>query len=73
MSETIVVALIGFLGTCLGSFCGAVSSAKLTNYRIEQFEKNVNLHINVIDRVFELEKKEAMLAQHVEDLHSGDE
>ena len=73
LSETIIVAFIGFLGTCVGSFCGAVSSAKLTNYRIEQLEKKVNLHNNVIERVYELEKRESLLEQHVRDLHSEDE
>ena len=47
-----------------------MASAKLTNYRLEQLEKKVQLHNNVVERVYELEKKEALLEQHVEDLHS---
>ena len=47
-----------------------MTSAKLTNYRLEQLEKKVQLHNNVVERVYELEKKEALLEQHVEDLHS---
>lgn len=70
MSETIVVALISGLGTIVGSGLGVFASARLTNYRLEQLEKKVNLHNNVIERVYELEKKEAMLEQHVEDLHN---
>ena len=70
MSETIVIAIIGFLGTALGSVLGVIASARLTNYRLEQLEKKVNLHNNVIERVYELEKDEAILAQRVEDLHS---
>ena len=70
MSETIIIAIIGFLGTALGSVLGVIASARLTNYRLEQLEKKVNLHNNVIERVYELEKDEAILAQRVEDLHS---
>ena len=70
MSETIVIAIIGFLGTSLGSILGVIASARLTNYRLEQLEKKVNLHNNVIERVYELEKNEAILAQRVDDLHS---
>lgn len=70
MSETLIIAIIGFLGTSLGSVVGVIASARLTNYRLEQLEKKVNLHNNVIERVYELEKRGAMLAQHVEDLHS---
>ena len=70
MSETIIIAIIGFLGTALGRILGVIASARLTNYRLEQLEKKVNLHNNVIERVYELEKSEAILAQRVEDLHS---
>ena len=69
MSEAIIVALIGFLGAILGSALGVLASAKLTNYRLEQLEKKVNLHNNVVERVFILEKQEALLEQHVADLH----
>lgn len=67
MSETIIVALISGLGTIVGSGIGIITSARLTQYRLEQLEKKVNLHNNVIERVFELEKKEAVLEQHIED------
>lgn len=70
MSETIIVAIIGFLGAIIGSAIGVVASAKLTNYRLEQLEKKVQLHNNVVERMYELEKREALLEQHVEDLHS---
>ena len=69
MSEAIIVALIGFLGAILGSALGILASAKLTNYRLEQLEKKVSLHNNVVERVFILEKQEALLEQHVADLH----
>ena len=68
MTEAIIIAIIGFLGTVVGSGLGILASAKLTNYRLEQLEKKVNLHNNVIERVYLLEKKEAVLEQHVEDI-----
>ena len=68
MTEAVIVAIIGFLGAVIGSGLGILASAKLTNYRLEQLEKKVNLHNNVVERVFLLEKKEAVLEQHVEDL-----
>ena len=68
MTEAVIVALIGFLGAILGSGLGIIASAKLTNYRLEQLESKVNLHNNYIERLYILEKKEALLEQHVEDL-----
>lgn len=70
MSETIIVALIGFGGAVIGSALGVIASAKLTNYRLEQLEKKVNLHNSVIERVYNLERNHAVLEQRVEDLHS---
>ena len=67
MSETIIVALISGLGTIVGSGIGIIASARITQYRLEQLEKKVNLHNNGIERVFELEKKEAVVEQHIED------
>ena len=72
MSETIIVAIIGFLGAVIGSATGVLASAKLTNYRLEQLEKKVQLHNNVVERMYELEKNEALLEQRVEDLHKED-
>ena len=70
MSEAVLVALISGVGTILGSGIGVIASARLTHYRLEQLEKKVDLHNNVIERVYELEKRGALLEQHVEDLHS---
>ena len=61
MTETIIVALIGFGGAVIGSALGVIASAKLTNYRLEQLEKKVNLHNNVIERVYNLERNQAVL------------
>lgn len=61
MTEAVIIAIIGFLGTVVGSGLGILASAKLTNYRLEQLEKKVNLHNNVIERVYLLEKQEAVL------------
>lgn len=69
MTEGIIIALIGFLGAVFGSILGVMASAKLINYRLEQLEKKVELHNNVVERVYELEKREALLEQHIQDLH----
>ena len=57
MSESIIVALIAFGGTCLGTIGGIIASSKLTAYRIEQLEKKVDKHNSVIERTFQLEKR----------------
>ena len=52
MNDTIIVALLSFAGTCLGSFAGI----NLIKYRIEQLEKKVEKHNSVMERTFILEE-----------------
>ena len=61
MSETIIVALLSLFGTILGTFGGILTANKLTSYKIEQLEKKVEKHNQVIERVYELEKHEAVV------------
>lgn len=72
MSEVVIVAVVGALGSVAGSLFGVLASSKLTIYRIEQLEKKVDAHNNLIERTYKLEKQQAILEQHVEDLHKND-
>lgn len=57
MSDAIAVALIGLAGSGIGSVVGILVSSKLTQYRLEQLEKKVEVHNQVIDRVYKLEER----------------
>lgn len=61
MSETIIIALISLLGT-LG---GILATSKLTNYRIEQLEKKVDKHNNIIERTYKLEDNDKLLEEKI--------
>lgn len=65
MGDTIAVALISFAGTLIGTFGGIVTANKLTNYRISQLEKKVEKHNSVIERVYQLEKGEAVIEEEI--------
>lgn len=65
MTETIVVSLISLAGTLLGSILGIIATARLTTYRIEQLEKKVDKHNNVIERVYMLEKHEEVVDEKI--------
>lgn len=68
MSEAVIVAVLALIGTLGGTFGGILTANKLTNYRIEQLEKKVEAHNQVIDRVYKLEKGEAILEEEIEHL-----
>lgn len=68
MTPEIWVAILSFAGTVIGSLLGVIAASKLTNYRIEQLEKKVDKHNNVIERVFKLEEHEAVMETEVQHL-----
>lgn len=65
MSDTIIVALLSLAGTLIGSIFGIITSNKLVVYRIEQLEKKVEKHNNVLERVYTLEKDEALIKEEI--------
>lgn len=65
MSNEIMVALIAMVGTALGTFGGIITANKLTNYRIEQLEKKVDKHNNVIERVYKLEENDNLILEKI--------
>lgn len=68
MTETVIVAILSLVGTLIGSLFGILTANKLTNYRIEQLEKKVEKHNSVIERVYKLEKEEAVIETEIEDI-----
>ena len=68
MSETVIIAILSMVGTIIGSLLGILAANKLTNYRIEQLEKKVEKHNNVIERVYKLEKEEAVMQEEIDQL-----
>ena len=66
MSEAVAIALISLLGTVGGSFAGVMATSKLSNYRIEQLEKKVDKHNNLIERVYNIEQSEAVMNEKIE-------
>ena len=57
MTEPVLVALIGLIGSGAGTFGGILVSSRLTQHRLEQLEKKVEVHNKVIERVYRLEER----------------
>ena len=60
MTSEIAVGLLSLVGTLAGTFGGIMTSNRLTGYRIEQLEKKVEKHNNLIDRTYKLEEQNAV-------------
>lgn len=73
MDNTIIVALISFAGTILGSLCGILAANKLTNYRIQELEEKVDKHNTVIERTYKLEGRMTEAEHDIRDLKKRSE
>ncbi len=81
MNDAVLVALIGLLGSGIGSLCGVLASSRLTQYRLEQLEKKVQAHNNLVERTYQLEERTELQEEKIrvvnhrihdlEDFHKG--
>lgn len=65
MSPEITVGLLSLAGTLIGSVAGIIASNKLTIYRIDQLEKKVDKHNNIIERTYKLEENQAVMVEQI--------
>lgn len=70
MDSSIISALIALAGSLLGTLGGIMVSNKLTAYRLEQLEKKVDKHNNVLERVALMEQNEKTIWRRVDELRN---
>ena len=68
---TLAVAGMSLVGTLAGTFGGILVANKLTTYRIEQLEKKVAAHNNVVERTYKLEGRMQEAEHDIRDLKQG--
>lgn len=65
MPAEAITAALSLVGTLVGTLGGIALSSNLTNYRIEQLEKKVEKHNNLITRTYKLEQEFAVMDEKV--------
>lgn len=65
MSDIITVALIGLIGSGIGSFTGIIVNNKVVDLRLKQLEDKVNKHNNLIERTYKLEEELSVKAEQI--------
>lgn len=65
MPAEVITAALSLVGTLVGTLGGIALSSNLTNYRIEQLEKKVEKHNNLITRTYKLEQEFAVMDEKV--------
>lgn len=68
MDVSTILDLLPTLGTILGSALGVIASSKVWQYRIQQLEKKVEKHNNLVERTYRLEGRVTEVEHDVADL-----
>ena len=55
MSNEVFAALLALVGSMVGSLGGILASARLTKFRLQQLEKKVEKHNNLVERMAKVE------------------
>lgn len=69
MSGEVVVALITLLGSAIGTIGGIFATNKMTAYKIEQLEKKVDKHNQVVERMYEAEKNISVISEEIKNVN----
>ncbi|MHB1154065.1 MAG: hypothetical protein ACYCWE_20260 [Eubacteriales bacterium] len=69
MTNEIIIAIITVLGTMTASFGGIVVSSRLIVFRIEQLEKKVEKHNNIVERIAVAERDIKTAFKLLDELH----
>lgn len=68
MSDTVLVAVLSCAGTLIGSIFGILAAQKLTNFRLQELEKKVEKHNNLVERMVEVEARSKGNTRRIETL-----
>ena len=62
--------ILSLVASLVGTFAGIITSAKLTNYQINELKNRVDKLNNVIERTFKLEEHCKYIDERIEKLES---
>lgn len=65
MSSDVITALIGLVGSGVGSIIGIICNTRLTAYRIKELEKKVDKHNTVVERTYKIEERLSVIDEEI--------
>ncbi len=70
MNSEVLVALIAFAGTAVGSLGGILAANKLVNFRLKALEEKVQKHNNLIERMYVVEERSKSNQHRLDEVES---
>ena len=61
MSNEVLIGVLSLVGTLIGTLGGILASNKLTAYKIDELQKKVEKHNNLIDRMYKDESRVTLI------------
>lgn len=65
MPAEVITAALSLVGTLVGTLGGIALSSNLSNYRIEQLEKKVEKHNNLVEKTYKLQQDVTVLDERI--------
>jgi hypothetical protein len=65
LSSDVITALIGLVGSGIGSIIGIICNTRLTTYRIKELEKKVDKHNTVVERTYKVEERLSVIDEEI--------
>lgn len=69
----VIVALLSFAGTAIGSYSANRKNTALVMYRLEKLEEKVDKHNQVVERTYRLEEQMKVANHRIADLEKEEE
>jgi hypothetical protein len=64
----VMVALLAFLGTAVGTLGGIMTSSRLTTFRLKKLEEKVDAHNNLVERMVAVEERAKSNTHRIDEL-----
>ena len=71
MNSEIIVGALAFIGTCIGTIGGIIASARLTNYRLAQLEKEVGKFGSSVEEIPVIREQIKVINHRLDDLEKS--
>lgn len=65
MSDTVIVGLLSLVGSLVAVWLTNRKASALIAYRLEQLEKKVTLHNNLVERMYSVEERTSVTEEKV--------
>lgn len=71
LAGTVIVAIISYVGNAAGARRASQETAAMLQYRLQELEKKVDKHNNLVERMYRVEGQVTELTHELQDVKKG--